>query len=267
MIPTSSIPIKVSCVSYLNSRPFIYGLENSPIRSEINLSLDIPSACADKLKSGEVDIGLVPVILIPELKDSHTISDFCIGAYGKVETVLLFSNVPLEKIETILLDRQSRTSVILARILADKFWMIQPVWQDTAGELQSSDHDHTAHVLIGDKTFDLKGKFRYEYDLAEEWRKFTTSAAHPAGLPFVFACWVANRQLPEDFLNKFNAALQYGLDHRQDLIPEFSVTFPRANVHDYLFRKISYSLDPEKRKGMELFLDYAGEITSSGKGT
>ena len=259
--------IKVSCVSFLNSRPFIYGLQNDAINKDIELSLDIPSACADKLKSGEVDIGLVPVILIPELKDPHIISDYCIGADGKVETVLLFSNVPLEKIETIELDPQSRTSVMLARILAANFWKIQPEWLGIAGEPQPSENDRTAYVLIGDKTFNLKGKFRYEFDLAEEWKKFTTGTAHAAGLPFVFACWVANRQLPEDFLRKFNEALQYGLDHRQDLIPEFASSFPRADVHDYLFNKISYSLDQEKRSGMHLFLDYAGEIVAAGKET
>jgi len=249
--------IKVSCVSFLNSRPFIHGLQQDLISGDIELSLDIPSVCADKLKSGEVDIGLVPVILIPELNNPHIISDFCIGADGKVETVLLLSNVPLEKIENIVLDSQSRTSVVLARILAGKFWNINPEWRDAKGRPQPSE-DRTAYVLIGDKTFDLKGKFRYEYDLAEEWKKWT-------GLPFVFACWVANKELPEDFLHKFNAALQYGLDHRKALIPEFSVAYPHTDVPDYLFHKISYSLDREKRMGMDLFLRYAEAISSGMK--
>jgi chorismate dehydratase len=257
--------IKVSCVSYLNSKPFIYGLQNEIVASEIELSLDIPSVCADKLKSGEVDIGLVPVILIPELKEPHIISDFCIGAYGKVETVVLFSNVPLDKIETIVLDSQSRTSVILARILAAKFWKIHPEWLEAAGEPRPVASDPTAYVLIGDKTFDLKDKFRFEFDLAEEWKKFTTGTTHPGGLPFVFACWVANRPLPDAFLQDFNAALQYGLDHRDDLLPEFTGAFPGVDVHDYLFNKISYFLDAEKLKGMNLFLDYAGEIVATGK--
>src|SRR5437867_12268285 len=87
--------IKVSCVSYLNSQPFIYGLKNNSIINEIDLSLDVPSVCAEKLRSGSVDIGLVPVAVIPQLKESHIISDYCIGADGKVETVLLLSDVPL----------------------------------------------------------------------------------------------------------------------------------------------------------------------------
>jgi chorismate dehydratase len=126
--------VKVSCVSFLNSRPFIYGLQQDKISGDIELSLDIPSVCADKLKSGQVDIGLVPAILIPALKNPHIVSDFCIGADGRVETVLLLSNVPLEKIENIVLDSQSRTSVILARILAGKFWKINPEWMEASGQ-------------------------------------------------------------------------------------------------------------------------------------
>jgi len=118
--------IKVSCVRYLNSQPFIYGLKNNPVINEIDLSLDIPSVCAEKLLNGNVDIGLVPIAVIPELKESHIISDYCIGADGKVETVLLLSDVPLEKIETVLLDYQSRTSVLLVKMLAGKFWKISP---------------------------------------------------------------------------------------------------------------------------------------------
>ena len=105
--------IKVSCVSYLNSQPFIYGLKNNSIINEIELSLDVPSVCAEKILSGKADIGLIPVAVIPQLKESHIISDYCIGADGKVETVLLLSDVPLEKIKSILLDYQSRTSVLL----------------------------------------------------------------------------------------------------------------------------------------------------------
>jgi len=252
--------IKISCVSYLNSRPFIYGLENSPVINEIELSLDIPSACAAKLKSGAVDIGLVPVVIIPELKESHVISDFCIGANGKVETVALFSQVPLELIESVALDPQSRTSVILARILADKYWKIHPRWVPVDEASENRDKETTALVLIGDKTFDLKGKYRYEIDLSEEWKKFTALTLKTAGLPFVFACWVANKNLPEGFVRRFNEALQLGLNRREEMVPELSITYPAANVSDYLLNKISYTLDAEKRQAMNLFLNYAGEI-------
>src|ERR1043165_5988838 len=109
--------IRVSAVNYLNSKPFIFGLQNSDIINEIDLQLDIPSVCADKLEENKVDIGLVPVAILPELEEHHIISDYCIGADGEVSSVLLLSDVPLDEIKSIHLDYQSRTSVMLAQVL------------------------------------------------------------------------------------------------------------------------------------------------------
>ena len=65
--------IKISAVSYTNTLPFIYGLENSKIINHIELSKDIPSVCAKKLISNKVDIGLVPVAIIPKLNNYEII--------------------------------------------------------------------------------------------------------------------------------------------------------------------------------------------------
>jgi chorismate dehydratase len=241
--------IKVSCVRYLNSQPFIYGLKNSSIISEIGLSLDIPSVCAEKLLNGSVDIGLVPVAIIPELKESHIISDYCIGADGKVETVLLLSDVPLEKIENILLDYQSRTSVLLLKILADKFWKISPQWKDGENNFENKITGATAGLVIGDRTFALKNNFKYVYDLAEEWKKFTF-------LPFVFACWVSNKKIQSDFISCFNSALESGLKN----IPLVASQHPSGifNPLDYLTKKVSFNLDAKKEEAMKLFLEMSG---------
>lgn len=242
--------IKISCVSYLNSQPFIYGLKNNSIINEIELSLDIPSVCAEKLLSGKVDIGLVPVAIIPELKESHIISDYCIGADGKVETVLLLSDVPLEKIETIILDYQSRTSVLLVKVLADRFWKISPQWTDGENNFEKKISGTTAGLVIGDRTFTMKSKFKHVYDLAEEWKKFTS-------LPFAFACWVSNKKIPSDFISHFNNALESGLKN----IPTVASQYPSNGFSalDYLTKKVSFSLDAKKKEAMKLFLEMSEE--------
>ena len=193
--------IKVSAVSYLNSKPFIYGLQHSEILNNIDLQLDIPSDCAQKLMDGKVDLGLIPVAVIPKLKEHYIITDYCIGAEGKVASVMLYSNVPLDEIKTVLLDYQSRTSVTLVKVLAKYFWNISPVWENSTVNFENTFAGNTAAVIIGDRTFGLENKYAYAYDLAEEWQKFTH-------LPFVFACWVANKKLPDDFISQFNNALQ-----------------------------------------------------------
>ena len=109
--------IKVSAVSYLNTIPFIYGLRNSELMQQIDLYIDCPSVCADKLINNQVDIGLVPVVILDQLNNPKIISDYCIGANGPVDTVCIYSDVPIEEIESIYLDYQSRTSVELLKIL------------------------------------------------------------------------------------------------------------------------------------------------------
>jgi chorismate dehydratase len=246
--------IKVSCVNYLNSRPFIYGLENNSIIDEIALSLDVPSICAEKLLSGIVDIGLVPAAIIPELNESHIISDYCIGADGKVETVLLLSDVPMEKIQSVFLDYQSRTSVLLLRILADRFWKISPQWIDGENDFEKKISGTTAGLVIGDRTFALKNNFKYSYDLAEEWKKFTA-------LPFVFACWVSNKKIPGDFISRFNSALESGLNNIPLVASQYASN--GFNALDYLTKKVSFALDEKKKEAMKLFLEMSEEYTRS----
>ena len=198
--------IKVSAVSYINTLPFLYGINNSEIKDQLDLSLDIPSDCAKKLLSGEVDIGLVPVAILPQLKEYHIISDYCIGAEGIVDSVALYSDVPLNEIEEVYLDYQSKTSITLVQVLAEKHWKITPVWKKASTGFENKIEGTTAGVIIGDRTFNLSKQYKYKYDLAEEWFKFT-------GLPFVFACWVSNKKLPESFIAKFNAALESGVSN------------------------------------------------------
>jgi len=247
---------KVSAVNYLNSKLFIYGLENTAIKNEIELQLDIPSVCAGKLSQDMVDIGLVPVAVLPELEEYHIISNYCIGADGEVGSVLLLSDVPMNEIKTILLDYQSRTSVALAQVLAEKYWNIKPHWTDATENYESNIHGTTAGVVIGDRTFQLKNKFKYSYDLAAEWKKFTQ-------LPFVFACWVANKELPEDFIQRLNDALSFGLHKKEEVIRLYTDQYPGFDISDYFENKISFTFDEQKKQSLTLFISYLTELMES----
>jgi chorismate dehydratase len=245
--------IKISAVSYLNSKPFIYGLEHSAIIYDIDLQLDIPSVCAAKLLENKVDIGLVPVAVLPEMDEYHIISDYCIGADGEVGSVLLLSEVPLNDIRTVLLDYQSRTSVELVQVLANKYWKIQPAWQDAEKDYETRIGGTTAGVVIGDRTFPLKNKHKYCYDLAGEWKKFTT-------LPFVFACWVSNKELDDSFTEPFNAALKKGLESKSEVIKQYTKSHKTDfDIKDYLENKLDFILDEKKREALKLFLSYVEE--------
>ena len=243
--------IKISAVSYQNTIPFLYGIEKSDfIDRNTCVSLDIPSECANKLLNNEADIGLVPVAVLNNLIDYEIISDYCIGSEGAVKSVLLLSDVPLQEIEKVYLDYQSRSSVNLMLVLAREFWKINPFFKHAKPGFEEKIGKKHAGVVIGDRSFLLKNKFKYVYDLAEEWTKYT-------GFPFVFACWVANKKMDKNFISEFNNALKFGLEHIDDAIKNHSNhIISDLALADYLKNDISFQLDENKRKGLKLFLDY-----------
>lgn len=246
--------IRVSAISYTNTIPFIYGIENSPIINHIELTKDIPSECARKLLENKADIGLVPVAILPKIQNAEVVSDFCIGATGPARSVILGSNRPIDEIETIYLDYHSRSSVMLARILAKKVWNLKVKWADTTEGFEKNINEKTAAVVIGDKAFTVERNFTYKYDLAEEWIKFT-------GLPFVFAVWASNKPLGHLFKTEFNNALKKGLDSIEIIDKSSFSHLPKhVDAIDYLKNNLSFTFDEEKKKGMKLFLQYAGEI-------
>ncbi|WP_134088208.1 menaquinone biosynthetic enzyme MqnA/MqnD family protein [Olivibacter sp. XZL3] len=232
--------INVSAVSYTNTTPFIYGIKNTPLINEIELSLDIPSTCAQKLIDRQTDIGLVPVAALLHVPGYEIIADYCIGATGAVNSVFIFSNKPITEIKTLRLDKQSRTSNNLARVLLKNFWK-QPV------EL-TEDLNADAFVEIGDRTFGKKDSLPFVYDMGEEWMNFT-------GLPFAFAVWAANRSLPLDFISRFNESMKFGLDNRDKVIE----ALPKRDDFDiahYLKHSIDFALTDKKRQAIRLFHQY-----------
>lgn len=210
---------------------------HSGILDQIELSLDIPSDCANKLIENKVDIGLVPVASLLHVNDYHIVSNYCIGANGAVDSVFIFSNKPIAEVKTVQLDAQSRTSNNLAKVLLKNFWKINPEFVDKG--------QADAFVLIGDRTFGKKEQFLCHYDLAEEWFNFT-------GLPFAFAVWASNKPIPEAFKLAFNAALKLGLDHREDVLKTLN-RVENFDLDDYLMKKVDFILDEDKLKAIDKF--------------
>jgi len=240
--------IRISAVSYTNTKPFIYGIQHSSIIDQIDLSLDMPSDCAQKLIDDKADIGLIPVAATLNLPEWHIVSDYCIGANGAVNSVFIFSNCDIHEVKAIQLDPESRSSNNLAKVLMKNFWKVAPEQIVNAPDYAQSTDPQTAFVQIGDRTFGKKQQYKYVYDLAEEWQKMTA-------LPFMFAAWISNKPISQEFVDQFNISLKYGLDHRPELLKEL----PKRNdfdLDDYLMHKLDFRLTEDKKKALYLFLDY-----------
>jgi len=237
--------IKVGAVSYLNTKPLIYGFEQGMMNEEMELVFDFPANIAKKLLTDEIDIGLVPVAVLPLMREYHIIADYGIGCNGAVASVCLFSDVPVEEIKTVLLDYQSRTSVALLKILLKEYWNISPELIAAEKGFEQSIGGTTSGLVIGDRAFKQIKVSKYRYDLGLAWKDMT-------GLPFIFAAWVANKKLPADFIATFNKATAAGLAHIDEIVAQNK--FEEYSLLEYYTKNIIYLIDEPKLQGLQLFL-------------
>lgn len=240
--------IKVGVVSYLNTRPMIYGLKLPPINTQIELIEDTPARLAEMLLSNKIDVGLIPVAVIPLLDEYFIVGDYCISAEGEVASVCLFSEVPMDEIQRIYLDYQSRSSVALLKWLIKEYWGINPeILQAEDESFRNEIKGTTAGLVIGDRALEQRKISTYIYDLSSEWRSIT-------GLPFVFAAWVSTKKLPDDFIAAFNRANSVGFDHLDEIIEGLDKDI--FDLKKYYTLHIQYKLDERRIKGMNLFIEY-----------
>jgi len=248
--------IKISAVSYLNTYPFLYGIySNKNLLDVIELTTDYPSICANKLLNNEVDIGLVPVAIIPQISNSKIITNFCISSNTFVKSVLLLSEKPLTEIKNIYLDYQSKTSITLIKILAKFFWNISPNWIEAKEGFENNISGENAAVVIGDRALNLLDKYKFVYDLSYEWYKNTN-------LPFVFAVWLSNKNISDIFTTNLNYALQHGVNNINNVISFFSDKIKNINfdAKKYLTENINFYLDDKKKDAINLFLDFKNKL-------
>ena len=236
----------------MNTRPLLFGVKQSGLMDRITLIEEHPAIIGEQLIKGKIDIGLIPVALIPQLKEYHIITDYCIGTEGEVASVALFSEVPLEEVDTLVLDYQSRTSVNLARILLKEYWKKSLKLVEGGLDFRDQIKGKTAAIVIGDRALEQRKISTYTYDLGSAWKALT-------GLPFVFAAWVANKPIDPDFIDAFNRANAYGVNHLDEVLK--SVTYDGYDLRQYYATNLSYHLNDAKRKGLALFLEKLSTVS------
>lgn len=239
---------KIAAVSYLNTVPFIYGIQSRAAELNAELITATPAQCAELFAEGEVDVALVPISSLETLTDYNIISPYCIGSEGAVRSVVILSDEAIEQVKRIFVDGESRTSVQLAGYLAKNLWKIDPEWcsMDSTEALLSPE-DGDAFLLIGDKVFEHEGEFEYTYDLSSAWYSATS-------LPFAFAVWIAREGVDEEFISTFDEALTFGIEHLYEAIMELRGSTFLVESYQYLSENIDFLLDGAKREAMNKFL-------------
>jgi len=254
--------LKISAISYLNTAPLLWDFEHGEAGADFDISYTIPSACAEALRTGNADIGIIPAAAYATISDLVIIPDVTIAAQSTVRSILLVSNVPIEQVRTVALDTSSMTSVALTKILFAK-WLggareYVPMSPDLDNMLASCD----AALLIGDPALQVDRTRYVTLDLAEEWIART-------GKSFVFAFWAIRREAftgrdSNSLAEVFRLSRDHGLapTNRESIVCDWSarLNLSADTVRDYLTHNIHYYLDSACLEGVILFYRYAEEI-------
>ncbi|HEY7091036.1 MAG TPA: menaquinone biosynthesis protein [Tepidisphaeraceae bacterium] len=240
--------IRIASVSFLNSRPLIYGLDQDP---KVQLELAVPSRLSDSLRNGSADVALLPVIDYQRLPGLKIVPAGGIGCDGTTLTVRIFAQRPIETIRTLACDSDSHTSVALARIILAEKHGTRPEFVELS---KAAGRPDEARLLIGDKVVcEEPPGFEYQYDLGAEWKQLT-------GLPFVFAVWTAREGVElGDLSERLEKAKRSGLEHVRELIDRYAVPrgWPAGLALQYLTMYLKFDIGEMQMRAIEKFHELA----------
>ncbi|MBL8175474.1 MAG: menaquinone biosynthesis protein [Bryobacterales bacterium] len=261
MSPQVSNPEKplVCAVSYLNTSPLVWGLLRTPMGDSVRLEFALPSLCADRVRDGMADIGIVPVIEM-QRQGLDWLPGTGIACRGAVRSILLVSKVPLDRIQSLAGDVGSRTSVMLTRILLAHRYGSTPAILPMRADLEAMLAAADAALIIGDPALLLDPAAlcaRYAVlDLGEEWVRYT-------GLPMVFAVWAGRTgRLRPGLAELFAASCRYGMEHLEEILEAECPPrrIPIGLGRTYLTQHVALELNDKDYQGMQLYLRYAREF-------
>jgi predicted solute-binding protein len=234
---------------------------HGPQRGLFDLEFRIPAECADRLASGQADLGIVPSFELTR-QDLDIVPGAGIACHGPVRSILLVSSRPAREIRTLAADSSSRTSVQLARVVLARRYGATPSVAAHPPDLPSMLRAADAALLIGDSALliDPAALPYHVYDLGAEWVEMT-------GLPMVFAVWAGQKgTVTPQVVEAFRQSCRYGRERLEEIVAAEAPArgFATNLVREYLTRRIVHDLGPREYQGMRLFLDYAGRLAAAG---
>ena len=248
--------MRLATVPFLNAEPLLWGFRRGPYRDIASIEAIPPSGIPARLRAGTIDLGLIPVIEIQRWSELEILPHLCIAAKRRARSVLLVSRVPVDRIRSVALDENSRTSAVLLRILLEHRGMRGVVYHEAAPSLRAMLRDHDAALLIGDPALRADTAGLEVLDLGGEWHSAT-------GLPFVFAVWAIRpgATLP-DGVRPFLDSRQMGLANIATIARESAerIGSTPGAIEEYLRVNLHYHLGSEESRGLDLFFRQAHEL-------
>ena len=279
--------LRISIVEFLNTAPLVWGFTDGPLAGKYELLFAVPSQCAEDLRAGRADVGIIPSIEYQRMEDVVALPGMAIASKQEVRSLLVISKVPIELAKSFALDTNSRSSVGMAKILSRRHWNIDPEFIDMPPNPDKMLSRADAALVIGDPALRLRlsvdalqakvplavsGEQQAEgccccggedeqlikgvetlfvYDIAQQWREMT-------GLPAVLAIWVARRGvITPEIAADFQASREYGLRHIGEIAEgaALKLELPPRELERYMTENIDYSLDHENLAGLRRYYE------------
>jgi chorismate dehydratase len=241
--------VRIGAVSFLNTRPLVHGLRSG---SDYILSFDSPAHLADKLRQGDLDVGLIPLVEHLRGIGDGFVPGIGIASDGPVRTVKLYSRVPFEALRDVAVDGRSRTSVALLRILLAERHGCVPDFYSHRADRNAMLKAHEAALMIGDSAFADDGA-PHVLDLGQAWKELT-------GLPFVYAVWALGEGVDRNRVGGWlRDALASGLSHLDDIALEAAPQHPGQDARSllrYLRDSLHFVLGDRDLQAIETFRTY-----------
>jgi predicted solute-binding protein len=277
--------LRISIVEYLNTAPLVWGFTEGPLAGKYDLSFAVPSQCAEALRCGDADVGIIPAIEYQRMENVVALPGMAIAAKREVRSLLVVAKKPIDMAKRIALDTSSRSTAALVRILSAAFWKISPEFVDAAPAPSEMLEHADAALLIGDPALRISLKMEalsaktpagggqccqgepedmpvpgfetlFVYDVAHQWREMT-------GKPSVLAIWAGRREaLTPEVLADFQASKQFGLQHVREISEAASIKLdlPPAALERYLTDNINFDLDADNLAGLQLYFEKAAAL-------
>jgi chorismate dehydratase len=248
--------VRLGAVGYLNARPLVYGLEQSP---RFDLRFDVPSTCARLLHARDIDVGLIPSIeCLRGPRPYAIVPGLAIASRGPVASVAVYTRREPKDVRSIAMDTSSRTSVALATILFRKVFNASPTHIDRAPDVAQMLACADAALLIGDNALvlDHEPLGLRKIDLGDLWTEAT-------GLPFVYAFWAGwPRAVSPGDVTALWQARNAGVTQAGEIARVYFAGAPERQElgERYLRDNIKYHLGWEELEGLKRFYEYADEL-------
>lgn len=257
--------LRVGQIDYANCTPIFECLKKSFDCSNYQFIHGVPSHLNSMLLTGGIDVCPSSSIEFAKHPQEYLLlQDLSISSVGPVKSVLLFSRLPIEKLNLnpVGITRDSATSVMLLQIILHKFYKYENCFSTLQNSTLDSLTDFSAILLIGDAA--LKAGIRlcqgvYVYDLGELWYKFT-------GLPFVFALWMVREATAVNQKNEVQNLYSRLCYSKKIAGTRFEFIASNCN-EDWMspdgmveyWKTISYDLTSQHLEGVQTFFRYAAE--------